>query len=238
MCSTSSLVLPSATRWQIGTAPSAQTVSDQTSCFRSGLWSFEWPRAMAGVGLPPRGRPSAPGYAPENRIEVVSVCSRVVSMANAAIASSSSRVSSEARSASKSRASIRPTRSSLSSRTCSAASPSSAGSNGAAQSASAYTGSRCSTRLRTTTEIAAAGAILSRRSSAGRYCSSSRCSPSRARKWLTTGSGPSRWLASSNGPEAPDGSVGGVSIATPLTFSHVPDSIHYCQAGVSATRPT
>ena len=50
---------PSVVRQATGTAPSAVTVRMNTSCNRSGLWSFECPRLAAMVGLAPRVTPVA-----------------------------------------------------------------------------------------------------------------------------------------------------------------------------------
>ena len=54
-----SSTFPSVVRQATGTAPSAVTVRMNTSCNRSGLWSFECPRLAAMVGLAPRVTPVA-----------------------------------------------------------------------------------------------------------------------------------------------------------------------------------
>jgi hypothetical protein len=160
----SSEVLPSASRYAIGTDPSPATVRIHTSCFRSGRWSLEWPNVTAGVGLPRRAVPSASAYWPCTDTEVESLCICDVSMPNSPITPTISSVSPLARSASNRLTSARPTRSSLSQPPCPPGSPSSPGAYGAAHLPNPYSGARPTNRLTTSSRIAVAGASLNLRS--------------------------------------------------------------------------
>ena len=188
----SSLVLPSASRYAIGTDPSAETVRIHTSCFRSGRWSLEWPNVTAAVGLPRRLVPSASVYWPCTDTEVESLCISAVSMPNSVTTPTIRSVSRLARSASNRLTSARPTRSSFSHAVSPPGRPSRCGAYGAAHSPSPYNGARPTSRLTTSSRIAAAGSSLNRRSTGGSHRCSAASNPMRSRKWLTSGNAPNR----------------------------------------------
>ena len=68
-----SLVLPSAQRKATGTLPSALIVRMNSSCLRSGRWSFENPKVIAGALRWRIERPEAALYLPQKLTDVLSL---------------------------------------------------------------------------------------------------------------------------------------------------------------------
>ncbi len=113
-------------------------------------------------------------------------------MPNSATTPTISSVSRLARSAWNSFPNARPTRSSLRHAASASARPSRPGANGDAHSPNPYSGARPTSRLTTTSRIATAGSSRNLRSGAGSHRTSRSDKPIRPRKWLTSGSAPSR----------------------------------------------
>ena len=128
------------------------------------------------------------------------MCISAVSTPNSATTPTINSVSRLARSASNSVTSARPIRSSLSHTVSASGRPSRDGAYAAAHSPSPYSGARPTSRLTTSSRIAAAGASLNRRSGSGNHRVRTSSSRIRFRKWLISGSAPNRWPTNSNGP--------------------------------------